>query len=72
MKKKENLASTNQLIRFIRGDVKYDEFFEQPSQIENNRKPLIIFCSFSLLVATFILLAGYLILSRQLSKKHSV
>ena len=68
MKKKGNLAATNQLIRFIRGDVKYDEFYDQPSQIEikDDKKPIIIICGCSFLVGLFLILGGYLFLSRQL------
>lgn len=66
MKEKENLASTNQLIRFIRGDVKYEEFYDKPSQIESNRKPMLIIYGVSLLVGLLLILAGYLFLSRQL------
>ena len=68
MKEKGNLASTNQLIRFIRGDVKYEEFYDQPPQIESksNRKPMIIIYGVSLLAGLLLILAGYLFLSRQL------
>lgn len=68
MKEKENLASTNQLIRFIRGDVKYEEFYDQPPQIESksNRKPMIIIYGVSLLAGLLLILAAYLFLSRQL------
>jgi len=68
MKEKENLASTNQLIRFIRGDVKYEEFYDQPPQIESksNRNPMIIIYGVSLLAGLLLILAGYLFLSRQL------
>ena len=60
MKEKENLASTNQLIRFIRGDVKYEEFYDQPPQIESksNRKPMIIIYGVSLLAGFLLILAG--------------
>ena len=68
MKEKGNLASTNQLIRFIRGDVKYEEFYDQPPQIESksNRNPMIIIYGVSLLAGLLLILAGYLFLSRQL------
>jgi len=66
MKEKENLASTNQLIRFIRGDVKYEEFYDHPPQTGPNRKPMMIIYGACLLPGLLFILAGYLFLSRQL------
>ena len=71
MKKKENLASTNQLIQFIRGDVKYEEFYDQPPQIERNRKPMMAIIGVSLILGLLFILAGYLYLSRQLKLYQS-
>jgi len=71
MKEKENLASTNQLIRFIRGDVKYEEFYDHPPQTESNRKPMMIIYGVSLVVGLLLILTGYLFLSRQLKLYQS-
>ena len=71
MKKKENLASTNQLIQFIRGDVEYEEFYDQPPQIERNKKPMMTIFGISLILGLLFILAGYLFLSRQLKLYQS-
>jgi Tfp pilus assembly protein PilN len=71
MKKGESLAATNQLIRFIRGDVKGEEFYDQPSEEDDHKRPAIMSCGLSLLIGVLLISVGYLFLSRQLKHYQS-
>jgi len=71
MKKGESLAATNQLIRFIRGDVKCEEFYDQPSEEDDHKRSAIVSCGLSLLIGALLISLGCLFLSRQLSHYQS-
>jgi hypothetical protein len=65
-KHEENLSATSQLIRFIRGGVTCEEFYTLQPGVNTDQRAVMVTWSLAVLAGLFLILAGYLVLSRQL------
>lgn len=67
----ENLSATNQLIRFIRGGVTCEEFYNQCHEVKSKERSMMALYGFPALAGFVFILMGYLILSWQLKAGQS-
>ncbi|MEW6379354.1 MAG: hypothetical protein AB1611_07080 [bacterium] len=71
MKQEENLSATNQLIRFIRGGVTCEEFYNQYPEVKPEGRSVMALYAFPALAGLMLILIGYLVLSWQLKAGQS-